>query len=312
MNLGELVTLPIRLAVGLTRTTLALGHLASSDGPIFRDGGADRIAHVFSRGGLIDQASVLLLNERGVVALSNTVADLTAPDRPLGQALQPGGVIDRLAAEDGPFMQLLAEDGPVARMIVDDGPVQRMLAEDGPVMLLLAEDGPVMRLLAQDGPVMRLLGEEGPVTRLLSEGGPVMRLLGDDGALYRFLEANGPLDRLLGKQGAVDHLLEPGGLIDQLLEEDGILEKLLQPGGTVDQVVGLALTLRGLIPIMDELHEAVQTLNTTVEPVSRVANRVPLGRKRALSQQGQVPGPVAGRVVVQPGHATVVDEDPSR
>lgn len=287
MNLVELATLPVRLGVGLTRTVLALGHLASSDGPIFRDGGAERIAHVFSRGGLIDQASILLLNERGVVALSNTVADLTSPQRPLGQALQPGGVIDRLAAEDGPFMQLLAEDGPVSRMLAENGPVTRMLAEDGPVMLLLAEDGPVMRLLAQDGPVMRLLGEDGPVTRLLSEDGPVIRLLGEDGALHRFLEANGPLDRLLGKQGSVEHLLEPGGLIDQLLEEDGILEKLLQPGGSVDQLVGLALTLRGLIPIMDELHEAVQALNTTVEPVSRVANRVPIGRRRALAESSR-------------------------
>jgi hypothetical protein len=304
MNLVELATLPVRLTVGAARTVLAFGQLASPDGPIFRDGGADRIARVFQPGGLIDQANLLLLNERGVVALGNTVAELTSPDRPLGQALQPGGVIDRLASADGPFMRLLAEDGPVDRMIVDDGPVQRMLAEDGPVMLLLAEDGPVMRLLAQNGPVMRLLGEEGPVTRLLSEDGPVMRLLGEDGALYRFLEESGPLDRLLGKQGGVDRLLEPGGLIDQLLEEDGILEKLLQPGGTIDQIVSLALTLRGLIPIMDELHEAVQQLNSTVEPVSRVANRVPLGKKRALH--------ASGHVTVQPTQSTVIDEDQPR
>jgi len=301
MNLAEMVTLPVRLTVGAARTVLAFGHLASSEGPIFRDGGADRIARVFQRGGLIDQANLLLINERGVVALANTVAELTSPDRPLGQALQPGGVIDRLAAEDGPFMHLLDEDGPVARMIVDDGPVQRMLAEEGPVMLLLAEDGPVMRLLAQNGPVMQLLGEDGPVTRLLADGGPVMRLLGEHGALYRFLEENGPLDRLLGKQGGVDRLLEPGGMIDQLLEEDGILEKLLQPGGTIDQIVSLALTLRGLIPVMDELHEAVQTLNATVEPVSRVANRVPLGKRRSLNQTGHVPG-----------HVVVVDEDAPR
>ena len=93
-----------------------------------------------------------------------------------------------------------------------------------------------------------------------------------------------------------------------MLEEDGILEKLLQPGGTVDQIVSLALTLRGLIPIMDELHEAVQTLNSTVEPVSRVANRVPLGKKRALSQAAHIPP----HVTVQPGHATVIDEDVPR
>lgn len=254
MNIGELVTLPVRLTVSMTRTALALGQLASPNGPILREEGyAHQLAQVFGPGGLVEQAGLILANERGVVALANTVADLVSPDRPLGQALAPGGVVDRLTQEDGPFMQILAEDGPVARMIVEDGPIPRMLAENGPVMMMLAEDGPVMRLLAEDGP------------------------------LYRFLAKGGPLDRLLGKEGGVEHLLEPGGLIDQLLEEDGILEKMLQPGGTLDQLVGLALTMRGLIPIMDELREAVETLNATVEPLGRVANRVPIGRRKMIS-----------------------------
>ena len=82
----------------------------------------------------------------------------------------------------------------------------------------------------------------------------------------------------------------------QLLEEDGILENLLQPGGTLEQLVALGNTIENLIPTLErlvpiigsldetvpDLHEAVNVLNATVEPLSRVANRVPMGRRRAV------------------------------
>ena len=253
MDSTEVLSLPYRLSVAVIRTTLAWGQLVSPDGPILRPGGyAQQFRQIFGPGGLVEQAHEILSDERGVVSLGNTVADLTSPDRPIGRALARGGLIDRLASDEGPFI----------------------------------------RLLADNGPVMRLLSEDGPLVGLLDHGGPVDRLLGEDGPLYRFLSPDGPLDRLLGKEGAVEHILEPGGLIDQLLEDEGILEKLLQPGGTLEQLAGLGENLQGLVPIMHDLQHAVEVLNSTVEPLGHIAGRVPLGRRRSLrSPRNQLPEP---------------------
>lgn len=246
MNLGGAITYPARLGVALSRAVLGLGYLASPTGPVMRDGGyGQRLAQVAGPGGLLERVEQILADERGLVSLGNTVAEITSPDRPLGQALAPGGIVDRMLAEDGPLVPLLADNGPVFR--------------------------------------------------LLAPGGPIDRIAADDGPLYRFLAPDGPLDRLLSQEGAIEHILEPGGLIDQLLEEEGILESLLRPGGTLEQLVALGDTIQKLIPTLDalvpiigsldetvpDLHAAVNVLNATVEPLSHLANRVPIGRKRA-------------------------------
>jgi hypothetical protein len=246
MELTEVVFLPFRITTAVTRTALALGGEGGAVDTIRSYG--PQLRQIFGPGGLVENLNGILSDERGVVSLGNTVADLTSADRPIGQALAPGGLIDRLADENGPFM----------------------------------------RLLADNGPVMRLLAEGGPLVGLLDHGGPVDRLLGEDGPLYRFLAPDGPLDRLLSKGGAIEHVLEPGGLIDQLLEEQGILEKLLQPGGTLEQLVGLGDTFADLLPIIDELHHAVEVLNRTVEPLGAIAGRVPIGRRRSLRTRHQV------------------------
>ena len=252
MDIVGTLTLPARLTVAVTRAALGLGYLASPAGPILREGGyGERLGQIAGPGGLLERLDEILADERGLVSLGNTVADLTSPDRPLGKALAPGGIVDRM--------------------------------------------------LADDGPLLPLLSDRGPFFRLLAPGGPIDRIAADNGPLYRFLAPKGPLDRLLSQEGAIEHILEPGGLIDQLLEENGILESLLQPGGTLEQLIALGDTIQKLIPTLEglvpligsldetvpDLHDAVNVLNATVEPLSRVANRVPLGRRRAALAAGQ-------------------------
>lgn len=263
MEFSEVVSLPFRLTSAATRTTLALGHLVAPDGPILRPGGyGSRIAQIVGEGGLIEQVTRMLQEERGVVQLANTISELIAPERPLGKALEPGGIVDRFADEDGPFIRLIGEDGPL------------------------------FRLLAPGGPAERLLGEDGPVFRMLAPGGPADRLLAKDGPLHRFLEPGGPLDRMLAEDGDLERLLAPGGVVEQLLEDDGVLERLVRPGGTLDQLASLG----DAIP---NLHAAVEILSSTVEPLSTIAGRIPMGRRRGLvASRGQGAGepPANGQI----------------
>lgn len=65
MDIVGLATLPLRVTIAATRTTLALGQLASSDGPILRQGGyAARVGHLIGEDGLLEQ----LLEDEGILA----------------------------------------------------------------------------------------------------------------------------------------------------------------------------------------------------------------------------------------------------
>ena len=89
MDLRGLALLPVRVTVAATRATLGLGQLASPDGPILREGGyANRLGALIGEGGLLDQVSKILADERGPVSLANTLADLTAEDRPIGKSVR--------------------------------------------------------------------------------------------------------------------------------------------------------------------------------------------------------------------------------
>lgn len=115
MDIRGLVLLPLRVSVAATEATLALGQLASPNGPILREGGyAKRIGLLIGEGGLLDQVAKVLADERGPVGLANTLADITSEDRPIGKALARNGLIDRMAAEDGPIVRLLEAGGALA------------------------------------------------------------------------------------------------------------------------------------------------------------------------------------------------------
>ena len=251
MNLRDVALLPLRLSVAASRATLGVGQLASPQGPLLRPGGYnERLRVVLAEGGLADQLGRILDDERGPIALANTIADLTAPDRPLGKALARGGLLDRMADEKGPFFRLLTTGGPLDRQ--------------------LGEGGALFRFLEPDGPLDRLLAEAGP--------------------LHRLLETGGPLDRLLADDGAVERLLVEGGLVDQMVAENGIVETLLAPGGTLDQLLALGATFDALAPRLQELsdaipelNDAVATLSGAVEPLGALAGRLPGGRRRGAA-----------------------------
>ena len=142
MDIRGLALLPVRVTVAATQATLALGQLASPQGPILREGGyGTRLAQIFGEGGLLEQLNRILADERGPIGLANTLADLTADDRPVGKALARDGLLDRMADEEGPFVRLLEAGGPLDRALGEDGPLYRFLAPGGPLDRLLAEEG---------------------------------------------------------------------------------------------------------------------------------------------------------------------------
>lgn len=224
MGLMDAMTLPIRVATSATQATLGMGQLVSPDGPLRRPGGyVDQFSSVMGPGGLAEQINKLLTDPNGPIALLQRLAEVTSPDRPLGQAMAPGGALDRVLS--------------------DDGPVQRLTKPGSPVDKFLTEGGGLDGLVAPDGPIDRLLSDGGALDRLTSEGGVIDRVMG------------------------------PGGLAERLLAEEGFVEKLTAEGGTLDQLVGLGDTI-------DELHDAVLTLNSAVEPLTELVNRIPGGRRR--------------------------------
>jgi len=248
MALLDLVTLPVRLTVAATSTTLALGRLVAPDGPVRRENGyGDRLMLLIGEGGAVERLNRVLSDPRGPMHLVNTITSLLDQQRPLGRALAPGGTLDRLLDDDGAVLRMLAEGGTLDRVLASGGAVDRLLEEDGPLDRLVADDGPLERLLSQEG----------------------------------------ALDRITRSGGVLDRLLEDGGLLDRLLSEAGFVDKLTAEGGTLDQLVELGRTLERMQPritellaLIPDLHESVDTLNRSVGPLSDLANRIPGGRRR--------------------------------
>lgn len=178
MDIRGLALLPVRVTVAATQATLALGQLASPQGPILRDGGyGTRLAQIFGENGLLEQVGRILADERGPIGLANTLADLTADDRPLGKALARDGLLDRMADEEGPFVRLLEAGGPLDRALSEDGSLYRFLAPDGALDRLLAEEGALDRVLAEGGLLEQLLAEDGILEKLLAPGGTLDQLI---------------------------------------------------------------------------------------------------------------------------------------
>lgn len=218
MDIRGLALLPVRVTVAATQATLGLGQLASPQGPILREGGyGARLAQIFAEGGLLEQLGRILGDERGPIGLANTLADLTADDRPIGKALARDGLLDRMADENGPFVRLLEAGGPLDRA--------------------LAEDGPLYRLLEPKGPLDRLLAEEGALDRVLAEGGLLEQLLVENGILEKLLTPGGTLDQLIGLGATFDAIVPRlealGSAIPELNSAVNVLSGAVEPLGTL-------------------------------------------------------------------------------
>ncbi|WP_299055694.1 hypothetical protein [uncultured Nocardioides sp.] len=271
MALPDLVTLPFRLGVAATRTTLVLGTLTHPDGPVRRPGGyADMVRGLIGAGGTSERVNELLADDAAVMRIVRTLDSVFAADRPLGRMLRRGGTLDRLLDEDGPVLRLAEPGGVLDR--------------------LSAENGPLDRLMAPGGAVDRLTQPDGTIDRLLAPGGAVERLIDGDGLVDRLLAPGGVLDRLTRDDGVLERVLAPGGLVERMLAEEGFVETLVADGGTLDRLVALGPALEAVEPRLRELAAVIPSLAATADslqhavgPLGDLANRLPGGpRRRAL------------------------------
>lgn len=143
MGLFDVVTFPFRVAVAFGEASIGVAKLVDPQGP---------------------------------TRFANQVSDLTAEDRPLGKALAPGGIVDRVLEEDGVLARLTAPGGALDRMIEPGGPVDRIMAPNGPVDRLLAQEGAIDRMLEEGGIIDRLLAKEGLIEQLVAEDGILDKL----------------------------------------------------------------------------------------------------------------------------------------
>jgi len=143
MNLIEMVTFPVRVANAFGEASIGVARLVSPGGP---------------------------------VRLVEQIAAMTAEDRPVGKAIAPGGVVDRVLDDQGVLARLTEVGGLLDRMIEPGGPIDRIMAADGPVDRLLAREGAIERMLAEGGVIDRLLAQEGLIEQLVQEGGIIDRL----------------------------------------------------------------------------------------------------------------------------------------
>ncbi|MCL8027536.1 hypothetical protein [Nocardioides bruguierae] len=220
--------LPWRLTLAATRTTLALGELASPDGPVRRPGGyRDQLEKIVGPGGQADRLMALLDDPDGPIRLATTVAELIAPDRPLGRMLARDGVLDRL----------LADGGPVERLLTDGGAIDRLAGEGGALDRLTEEGGVLERLLAVDGAVDRLTREDGLLEQVLRPGGLADRMLADDGFLETMLAEGGTLDQLIALGDTLEalqpRLAELARLVPALSGSADALERAVGPIGEI-------------------------------------------------------------------------------
>jgi hypothetical protein len=177
MPLISLLTLPVRLAVAATETTLALGQLVDPEGPIRRRNGyADRVMLLIGEGGLVERAARVLSDPRGPMSLLNTVAELLDQERPIGRIFAEGGAVERLVEEGGALDQLVADDGPLERLLRTEGALDRITRPGGALDRLLSDDGLLDRLLSEEGFVERLTAEGGTLEQLVALGATLERI----------------------------------------------------------------------------------------------------------------------------------------
>jgi hypothetical protein len=276
MNLGSVLSAPLRVGLAAADSALLVAETVI---------GTIRIAvqpTTYSALGAVG-----LTDTRDSLGLLQQVSRLTADDRGLGQALRPGGPLDRL----------LATGGPVDRLTAPGGPLERLLEPGGALDRLTVPDGPLDRILADDGALDRLLSEGGLLDRITAQDGPLERLLAQDGAVERLTEPGGLVDTALRPGGVVERVLADGGTLDVLLSEHGALERLLAEGGPLDQIVSLSETLASLTPGIVRMNASVDTLQETVEllrgavgPLGDLAGKLP-GRWLRSSKGELLPPP---------------------
>ena len=151
-----------------------------------------------------------------------------------------------------------------------------LLDEDTPLGRALAADGALDRLLQPGGIVDKLLAPDGVLDRMTADGGAVDRALAPDGLVDRLFGEDGLLERVLAEDGVADRLLAEGGVVDRLTAKNGPLEQL---AAVTDSLNRLAPGMEELAPTIETLREAVVAMTLVVNPLSTIAERIPIPRR---------------------------------
>lgn len=163
-----------------------------------------------------------------------------------------------------------------------------MMDEDAPLGRAMAPGGPIDRLLRPGGLIDRLTAEDGVLDRMTAEGGGLDRALAPGGLIEQLLAEDGLVERVLSEDGLADRLLAEGGLVEKLTARDGPLEQLADVADTLNR---LTPGLEALAPTIETLREAVTMLAAVVNPLSNIAERIPIPGRRLFPF---LPGSIEG------------------
>ena len=165
----------------------------------------------------------------------------------------------------------------------------------------------LVRLIDDDAPLGRALAPGGVIDRLTAPGGVLDRLTDENGGLARALAPGGIVDQLLDEDGLVERVLAEDGLAARLLAEGGLIDKLTVRNGPLEQLADVADTLNRLTPglevlapTIDALQDAVVTLSQVVNPLSTIADRIPLPRR--MTRRPSFPPTVRSQRIIEHDH----------
>lgn len=128
MVIVDVALMPVRVGIIGARVTVMASQWVRPDGPIRRDNGLLDMADVMvGKRGVADQLFALVANPYGPVALLRAITSVTAPDRPLGQALEKGGMLEHVFDPNGLIDRVFQSGGFVERVLTENGLAERML-----------------------------------------------------------------------------------------------------------------------------------------------------------------------------------------
>lgn len=128
MVIVDVALMPVRIGIIGARVTVMASQWVRPDGPIRRENGLLDMADVMvGRRGVADQLFGLLANPYGPIALLRAITSATAPDRPLGQALEKDGMIEQIFERNGLIDKVFQSGGFVERVITENGLAERMI-----------------------------------------------------------------------------------------------------------------------------------------------------------------------------------------
>src|SRR5690625_740393 len=239
-------------------------------------------------------------------ALAPAKIGLAAADAGLGVATAALGVTKRALGADGPGVSTNSMAGMLGleEAITRANRLARLMDDDAPLGRALAPGGPVDRLLADDGLIDQLTAPGGVIDRLTEEGGGLQRALQPGGLVDQLLDEDGLVERVLAEDGVADRLMADGGLGDKLTARNGPLEQLANVADTLSR---LAPGMEALEPAIETLQEAVIALTLVVNPLSNIAERIPLLPRRGGSRRSATTREVrSARIVAEttPGAGT--------